>query len=153
MTQCFQVIEKTTGQGFRESAYLPYRRQWIYQAPMPERPVVCSRLSCREFAVSNALQYHIERLFDVTRYWQQQGRRTRVSRLYSSLHNNNQSPQNNNQSPQNDNHEGGSRCPACNARAPIAPGQSQYRGRGRIDHHWICDTCGHAWITSLRVLS
>jgi hypothetical protein len=72
----FWRIKKTTGQGFREGAYLVDRRQWLNQAPMPERPVVLPP-AVREVTVSSMLRYH----------------------------------------------------------------------------HWICHSCGHEWIASLRVPS
>lgn len=43
------------------------------------------------------------------------------------------------------------RCPACHA-AATAPIRSEYRGRGRIQHHWHCHACGHEWLSSIRVL-
>jgi len=50
----------------------------------------------------------------------------------------------------NDNHAGG-HCPACNARASIAPRASDYRGKGIIHHHWSCRSCGHEWIAVVHV--
>lgn len=53
--------------------------------------------------------------------------------------------------PRNDNAAGAGRCPACNRPASIAPASSEYRGKGLIHHHWLCRSCGHAWITVLHV--
>jgi transposase-like protein len=51
----------------------------------------------------------------------------------------------------NDNVEGTGRCPACNGQASIAPIASKYRGQGVVHHHWLCQACGHEWITVLHV--
>jgi hypothetical protein len=53
--------------------------------------------------------------------------------------------------PVNDNWAGGGHCPACNAPAAVAPIRSEYHGQGLIHHHWACGTCGHGWVTALRV--
>jgi hypothetical protein len=53
----------------------------------------------------------------------------------------------------NDNQPAGWRCPACGAWAPIAPAASDYLGAGLIHHHWLCEPCGHAWTTAVRVPS
>lgn len=53
--------------------------------------------------------------------------------------------------PRNDNAAGAGRCPACNRPGAIAPTSSEYRGKGLIHHHWLCRSCGHAWITMLHV--
>ena len=53
----------------------------------------------------------------------------------------------------NDNDPAGATCPACGAWAPIAPIASDYLGGGQIRHHWVCEPCGHAWTTALRILS
>jgi hypothetical protein len=47
--------------------------------------------------------------------------------------------------------EGGGRCPACDAPAPVAPKASAHPGSGLIHHHWLCDSCGHAWTTAVHV--
>jgi hypothetical protein len=44
-------------------------------------------------------------------------------------------------------------CPDCNRPAPIAPLSSEYRGEGRIHHHWLCRACDHDWITVVHVPS
>lgn len=46
---------------------------------------------------------------------------------------------------------GGGRCPACGRAGSIAPASSEYHGRGRIHHHWLCGACGHDWVTVLQV--
>jgi hypothetical protein len=53
----------------------------------------------------------------------------------------------------NDNRPAGQICPACGAWAPIAPIASDYLGGGQIHHHWMCEPCGHAWTTAVRILS
>ena len=53
--------------------------------------------------------------------------------------------------PRNDNAAGGGHCPACDKLGPIAPIVSEYRGNGRIHHHWLCKTCGHEWGTAQTV--
>jgi hypothetical protein len=53
----------------------------------------------------------------------------------------------------NDNHVAGGLCPACGAWAPIAPTASDYLGKGLIQHHWLCEPCGHAWTTAVHVPS
>jgi hypothetical protein len=39
----------------------------------------------------------------------------------------------------------------CAARGP--PIASDYLGGGQVRHHWVCDPCGHAWTTAVRMLS
>ena len=53
----------------------------------------------------------------------------------------------------NDNHAASRICPACGAWAPVAPVASDYLGGGLIRHHWVCEPCGHAWVTGVRILS
>jgi hypothetical protein len=53
--------------------------------------------------------------------------------------------------PVNDNWAGGGHCPVCNAPSGVAPIRSEYHGRGLIHHHWACSSCGHGWVTALRV--
>jgi hypothetical protein len=42
-------------------------------------------------------------------------------------------------------------CPDCNEQACIAPMSSEYRGKGIIHHHWLCNACGHQWVTVVQV--
>jgi hypothetical protein len=53
----------------------------------------------------------------------------------------------------NDNVPAGRTCPVCGAWAPMMPVASDYLGGGQIRHHWVCDPCGHAWTTAVRMLS
>jgi RNase P subunit RPR2 len=43
------------------------------------------------------------------------------------------------------------KCPRCASVLLIAE-ESQFNVRGRIDHAWSCDFCGHGFVTSIRVL-
>jgi RNase P subunit RPR2 len=42
-------------------------------------------------------------------------------------------------------------CPRCGSILLIAE-QSRFNIRGRIDHAWSCDECGHEFVTSIRLL-
>jgi RNase P subunit RPR2 len=42
------------------------------------------------------------------------------------------------------------KCPRCGSVLLIAE-ESRYNARGRIDHVWSCDDCGHAFVTSIRL--
>lgn len=42
------------------------------------------------------------------------------------------------------------RCPRCGDRM-VAPELSEFVDRGEIRHHWLCDTCGQAFETSVRL--
>jgi hypothetical protein len=53
----------------------------------------------------------------------------------------------------NDNNPAGQTCPVCGAWAPVAPITSDYLGGGLFCHHWVCEPCGHAWTTAVRILS
>ena len=43
------------------------------------------------------------------------------------------------------------KCPCCGSVLLIAE-ESRFNVRGRIDHTWSCDDCGHAFVTSIRLL-
>src|SRR4051794_29971752 len=64
--------KKTTGQWFKEGAYLRDRRQWHNQAPMPERPVVLPPVR-KGITVSNTFQYAIERQCAIERQFDVEG--------------------------------------------------------------------------------
>lgn len=40
------------------------------------------------------------------------------------------------------------KCPRCAAPLFVAE-ESRFNGRGRIDHDWSCDDCGHEFVTSV----
>jgi hypothetical protein len=42
------------------------------------------------------------------------------------------------------------KCPRCGGVLFIAE-ESWFDVKGRIDHAWSCDNCGHAFVTSIRV--
>jgi RNase P subunit RPR2 len=42
------------------------------------------------------------------------------------------------------------KCPDCGSILLIAE-ESRFNLRGRIDHAWSCDTCGSAFVTSIRL--
>lgn len=41
-------------------------------------------------------------------------------------------------------------CPQCGSMLLVAE-ESRFSARGRIDHDWSCDTCGHEFATSIRL--
>ena len=41
-------------------------------------------------------------------------------------------------------------CPRCCSVLLVAE-ESQFHEPGRIDHAWVCDYCGHGFVTSIRV--
>jgi predicted RNA-binding Zn-ribbon protein involved in translation (DUF1610 family) len=43
------------------------------------------------------------------------------------------------------------KCPCCGSVLLVAEG-SRFNSRGRIDHDWSCDNCGHEFATSVRLL-
>jgi hypothetical protein len=53
----------------------------------------------------------------------------------------------------NDNDPAGRTCPVCGSWTPMRPIASDYLDGGQIRHHWVCDPCGHAWTTAVRILS
>lgn len=42
-------------------------------------------------------------------------------------------------------------CPHCGSILLVAE-ESRFTAKGRIDHDWSCDECGHTFVTSVRVL-
>jgi transposase-like protein len=42
------------------------------------------------------------------------------------------------------------KCPRCNGSLLVAE-ESRFNARGRIDHDWSCDDCGHQFVTSVRL--
>jgi RNase P subunit RPR2 len=42
------------------------------------------------------------------------------------------------------------KCPRCGSVLLFAE-ESRFNARGRIDHTWSCDDCGHCFVTVIRV--
>ena len=42
------------------------------------------------------------------------------------------------------------KCPCCGSVLLIAE-ESRFNAKGRIDHIWSCDDCGHACVTTIRL--
>jgi transposase-like protein len=42
------------------------------------------------------------------------------------------------------------KCPRCRS-VQLAAEESRFSASGRIDHLWLCDDCGHQFVTSIRV--
>jgi RNase P subunit RPR2 len=42
------------------------------------------------------------------------------------------------------------KCPRCDGCLLVAE-ESRFNARGRIDHDWSCDDCGHQFITSVQL--
>ncbi len=41
-------------------------------------------------------------------------------------------------------------CPCCGSSLLMAE-QSEFNLKGRIRHEWLCDDCGHEFVTSIRL--
>jgi len=42
------------------------------------------------------------------------------------------------------------KCPRCGSALLVAE-ESRFNTAGRIDHNWLCDDCGNAFVTSIKL--
>lgn len=42
------------------------------------------------------------------------------------------------------------KCPRCHSTLLVAE-ESRFSATGRIDHDWLCDDCGNAFVTSIKL--